>query len=94
MSHEHTAQYQESRGLGRTRSEKILLTPHGKRPEDHGHPGQWCDPIGAAYSQWRGMTNPQALTKALIGKCLEPNTMSFDDLLVSYGRQNTTNVEV
>jgi hypothetical protein len=26
----------------------------------------------------------RALTSALLGKCLEPNTMSFDELLVAY----------
>ena len=89
---------------------------------------RWCDPIGAAYSQWNGMTNKQrvilmletaidlamqgfpmatvlkafsevrefralgdqsypmcrALTTALIGKCLEANTMSFEELLTHY----------
>jgi hypothetical protein len=26
----------------------------------------------------------RALTKALLGRCLEPNTMSFEELLVHY----------
>jgi hypothetical protein len=94
------------------------------RPRD----GHWSDPIGAAYSQWREMTNDQrvrlmtetaidlamqgfvlkdvltafaqvvefkalgsksypmarALTSALLGRCLEPNTMSFEELLRTY----------
>lgn len=90
----------------------------------------WCDPIGAAYSEWQdgtdadakrvrlmletaidltmqgysmqtvlrafaevpqfralgGQSSPmcRALTQALIGECLEPNTMSFEELLVAY----------
>jgi hypothetical protein len=88
----------------------------------------WCDPIGAAYSDWHKMTNKQrvrlmletvidlamqgyplkdvltafasvrqfrslgsesypmarALTSALVGQCLEPNTMSFEELLEHY----------
>ena len=95
---------------------------HGRLKADGLH---WCDPIGAAYSQWREMTNDQrvllmletaidlamqgfdlgdvlrafaevsefralgtaslpmcrALTSALVGQCLEPNTMSFEELL-------------
>jgi hypothetical protein len=27
----------------------------------------------------------RALTSALVGRCLEPNTMSFEELLVTYG---------
>jgi hypothetical protein len=88
----------------------------------------WSDPIGAAYPQWRKMSNDQrcqlmeetaidlamqgfalkdvltafaqvvefralgsesvpmcrALTSALLGRCLEANTMSFEELLESY----------
>lgn len=29
----------------------------------------------------------RALTAALVGRCLEPNTMSFEELLVQYGRK-------
>ena len=90
--------------------------------------GLWCDPIGAAYAQWRKMTDEQranlmvetaldltlkgydlgdvvrefakvdcfyvlgrvshpmcrVLTSALLGQCLEPNTMSFDELMAHY----------
>lgn len=31
----------------------------------------------------------RALTSALLGKCLEPNTMSFEDLLRTYGPERT-----
>ena len=31
----------------------------------------------------------RALTSALLGKCLEPNTMSFEELLVTYDPQGT-----
>jgi hypothetical protein len=98
-------------------------------PTDRKLGGYWCDPIGAAYQQWREMTDQQrmqlmletvidlgmqgyplklvleafatvdefhalgkqsypmcrALTAALVGRCLEPNTMSFEELLVQYG---------
>jgi hypothetical protein len=27
----------------------------------------------------------RALTSALVGKCLEPNTMTFEELLMHYG---------
>jgi hypothetical protein len=99
-------------------------------PEDYRRPeeGYWCDPIGAAYSEWGEATNDQrvrlmtetaidlamdgfalkdvltafaqviefralggksypmcrALTSALVGRSLEPNTMSFEELLVHY----------
>lgn len=102
-------------------------------PEDRKgfHRGSWCDPIGAAYSQWDAMNNKQrlhlmlktaidltmqgfsmanvlrafaevpqfralgsesfpmcrALTAALVGHCLEPNTMDFEELLKHYGKE-------
>lgn len=90
----------------------------------------WSDPIGAAYTQWREMSNSQrmqlmeetaidlamqgfdlkdvliafanvvefkalgsksfpmcrALTSALVGVALEPNTMTYEELLESYAR--------
>jgi hypothetical protein len=90
--------------------------------------GYWVDPIGAAYSEWHEITNPQrvqlmletaidlamqgiplkavltafaqvkefralagesypmcrAITSALVGRSLEPNTMSFEELLIAY----------
>lgn len=107
---------------------KVMVWTHKKgvpeRPE-----GYWTDPIGAAYVEWRDMSNDQrmrlmtetaidlamqgfalkdvltafaqvvefralgsqsfpmarALTSALLGKCLEPNTMTFEELLQRYG---------
>jgi hypothetical protein len=101
-------------------------------PEDHdGNSRRWRDPIGAAYTSWRKMTNAQrvqlmleaaidlamqgfplkkvlkafavveefralgsesypmcrALTSALVGKCLEPSTMTFEELLERYRPQ-------
>jgi hypothetical protein len=101
-------------------------------PEDHdGSSSRWSDPIGAAYTSWRKMTDAQrvqlmletaidlamqgfalakvlkafatvkqfralesesypmcrALTSALVGKCLEPNTMTFEELLEHYRPQ-------
>jgi hypothetical protein len=94
----------------------------------------WCDPIGAAYTQWREMKDEQrlmlmletavdltlqgfdlkdilrafaevrqfrdlgnksypmcrALTSALVGRCLEPNTMSFESLLERYSNEKET----
>jgi hypothetical protein len=90
----------------------------------------WCDPIGAAHSDWKEANNKRvllmletaidlamqgidlgsilrafaevkefralgsvsypmcrALTSALVGQCLEPNTMSFESLLEHYGRR-------
>jgi hypothetical protein len=110
---------------------EVMVKPHSWGcPEDRNGFRQsgWCDPIGAAYSQWQEMSNDQrvrlmletaidlamqgfsmeavlqafatvrqfrslgnrsypmcrALTQALVGRCLEPNTMSFDELLVKY----------
>ena len=112
-------------------TKQILVTTFAWRWPGEYHqsrPPHWSDPIGAAYSQWRTMTDPQrtnlmletaidlamqgfslkavltafagvrqfralgsqsypmarALTSALLGKCLEPNTMTFDQLLVQY----------
>jgi len=100
-------------------------------PKDHGYLGHWCDPIGAAYTQWNEVTDDRrmvlmvetaidltmqgfplgevlrefakvkefralgdksmpmcrALTMALVGQCLEPITMSFEELLRYYGRK-------
>jgi hypothetical protein len=108
-----------------THQVKVLPHSEGRRIKASLH---WCDPIGAAYSQWLEMSNDQrmrlmtetaidlamqgfalkdvltafaqvaefralgsqsypmarALTSALLGKCLEPNTMSFEDLLQTY----------
>lgn len=88
----------------------------------------WSDPIGAAYTEWKELTNQarvqlmletaidlamqgydlkavlrafvevtefralgsesypmcRALTSALVGRCLEPNTMSFEELLEAH----------
>jgi hypothetical protein len=109
---------------------QVMVWKHKKGcPEDYARPdGYWCDPIGAAYSEWQEASNDQrmrlmtetvidlamqgfalkdvltafaevtefralgsqsypmarALTSALLGKCLEPNTMSFEDLLRTY----------
>jgi hypothetical protein len=110
---------------------EVMVWPHQKGcPEDYPPwvRGNWCDPIGAAYTAWRHASNAQriaalleavielamqgypvktvlvafaeieefralggksysmcrALTSALIGKCLEPNTMSFEELLEHY----------
>jgi hypothetical protein len=110
---------------------KVMVLPQdGRRPDERAYPGHWCDPIGAAYTQWRAMNNAQrvqlmletpidlamrgvplarvlkafatvrefralgresypmcrALTSALVGTCLEPNTMSFEELLQHYAR--------
>jgi hypothetical protein len=110
---------------------EVMVKPHAWGcPEDrpaYGR-GSWCDPIGAAYSEWHKLTDKQrvrlmletaidlamqgiplkailtafagvrqfrtlgsqsypmarALTSALLGKCLEPNTMSFEELLIRY----------
>jgi len=116
---------------------EVMVWPHKKGcPEDYtGRPvGYWCDPIGAAYSEWHEMSNDRrmrlmtetaidlamqgfalkdvhtalaqvaefralgsqsypmarALTSALLGKCLEPNTMSFEDLLRTYAKEAST----
>jgi hypothetical protein len=112
--------------------EVMVRTQSWGVPEDHGLAGRdgWCDPIGAAYSEWQDGTDEQrvrlmletaidlamqgiplkrvlkafaevgefralgresypmcrALTSALVGKCLEPNTMSFDALLRHHAR--------
>jgi hypothetical protein len=113
---------------------EVMVKPHSWGvPEDHApyKRGHWCDPIGAAYSQWNVMTNGQrvrlmletsidltmqgwpmatvlrafaeveefhdlgresypmcrALTAALVGTSLEPNTMNFDELLIHYGAE-------
>jgi hypothetical protein len=119
-------------------SKTILIAPHlvdGRycwgSPDQRGYGGHWCDPIGAAYTQWREMNNGErvtlmlhtvidlamqgypikdvvsafaqvaefralgrksypmcrALTSALLGRCLEPNGMSFDELLVAYANR-------
>jgi hypothetical protein len=96
--------------------------------DDH----MWCDPIGAAYKQWREMENDQrallmletaidltmqgynlrdiirefskvdcfralgsqsapmcrAITSAVLGQCLEPATLSFEELMVVYAPEN------
>jgi hypothetical protein len=56
---------------------KVLVTPHmvdlppsnaqevWGRPEQHGMPGHWIDPIGAAYTQWREMTDRERITLML-----------------------------
>jgi hypothetical protein len=108
--------------------EVMVRTHRWGVPEQHGFVGQWCDPIGAAYSEWSEMNNEQrvllmletvidlgmqgiplkrvvtafaeitefralgsnsypmcrALTSALLGRCLEMNTMSFEELLQHY----------
>jgi hypothetical protein len=110
--------------------EVMVRTQAWRCPEEHGMPGHWADPIGAAYTQWSTMTDQQrvglmletaidltmqgfemadilrafagvkqfralgdvsypmcrALTKALVGTCLEFNTMSFEELLQHYGK--------
>ena len=97
----------------------------------HYQRGSWCDPIGAAYSEWHDMSDDErvrlmletaidfamqgiplktvltafaevrqfralggqsfpmcrALTSALLGECLEPNTMTFEELLVHHRRR-------
>jgi hypothetical protein len=108
------------------RTKEVMVRTHAWGcPEDR---REWVDPIGAAYSKWREMTDKQrvrlmletaidlamqgyplkdvltafagvrqfralgsqscpmarALTSALLGRCLEPNTMSFEELLVYY----------
>lgn len=112
-------------------TKEVLVKPRSWGvPEDRNglRRGRWCDPIGAAYSQWQKAKGQQrlqlmletaldlamqgfplkavltafaevrefralgeksypmcrALTQALVGKCLEPNTMSFEELLVRY----------
>jgi hypothetical protein len=107
-------------------TKEVLVRTHAWGfPQDRGN---WCDPIGAAYSEWPTMTDRQrthlmletvidlamqgfplkavliafadvrefralgsqsypmarALTSALLGQCLEPATMSFEELLVHY----------
>jgi hypothetical protein len=116
---------------------EVMVRPHSWGcPEDRERfrRGFWCDPIGAAYSQWHEMKNPQrgqlmtetaidlamqgfsltdvlrtlaevpefralgrtsypmcrALTQAIVCRCLEPNTMSFDELLVAYAPERAT----
>jgi hypothetical protein len=108
------------------------VTPNTNLP----HEG-FCDPIGAAYSQWRQMDDDQrvvlmletaidlamqgyaldqvlkafaevrefralanksypmcrALTKALVGRSLEPNTMSFEELLEHYPAKENSRME-
>jgi len=111
-----------------TDTKEVMLRTHewGCPDERRTHRrGHWCDPIGAAYSQWHTMTDEErvrlmletvidlamqgiplktlltafagvrqfralgsesypmarALTSALVGKCLEPNTRSFEELL-------------
>jgi hypothetical protein len=111
---------------------EVMVWKHKKGcPEDYPArrpDGYWCDPIGAAYSEWQEASNAdrvrlmmetaidlamqgfalkdvltafaqvtefralggqsfpmcRALTSALLGKCLEPNTMSFKELLRTY----------
>jgi hypothetical protein len=115
-----------------TDTHEVMVWPRalGHPSERRGgpHAGHWADPIGAAYSQWREMSDDhrvqlmmetaidlamrrfdlghilrefskvkqfralgsqsypmaRALTSALLGKCLEPNTMNFEDLLTAY----------
>jgi hypothetical protein len=39
---------------------EVIVRPHGWGvPEDHGLPGRWCDPIGAAYAEWHQITDGQ-----------------------------------
>jgi hypothetical protein len=115
-------------------TKEVMIWTHaegapGRRPGR----GSWSDPIGAAYTQWRKMTNRQrvqlmletaidltmqgyslktilmlfaqvpefralggqsfpmcrALTKALVGRSLEPNTMNFEDLLMHHASEVT-----
>jgi hypothetical protein len=41
---------------------KIFVTEVGwGDPNQHGMKGHWCDPIGAAYEQWREMNGHQRL---------------------------------
>jgi hypothetical protein len=115
---------------------EVMVRPHRWGcPEDHkGHERQfWCDPIGAAFSEWQEAKNVdrmrlmletaidltmqgysmatvlrafaevrefkvlgrqsypmcRALTAALLGRCLEPITMSFDELLVNYAPERS-----
>ena len=122
-------------------TQRVMVAPRkwGRPERRKGYDdGSWCDPIGAAYSQWLEMKNPQrvhlmletaidlamqgipletvlrafaqvaefkalgrvsfpmcrALTKALIGRSLEPNTMSFEELLEHYGRPEQANTGV
>jgi hypothetical protein len=112
---------------------EVIVRPHSWGvPEDHPKiarsRGSWCDPIGAAYTEWHGLTDRarvqlmletaidlamqgipmktvltafaevkefraqggqsypmcRALTSALLGRCLEANTMSFEELLLHY----------
>jgi hypothetical protein len=118
---------------------EVMVWKHRKGcPEDYSRPaGFWCDPIGAAYSQWQEASNDKrvrlmtetaidlamqgfalkdvltafaqvtefralgsksypmarALTSALLGRCLEPNTMSFEELLVRYSPEREQSLE-
>jgi hypothetical protein len=112
-------------------TKEVMVKTHewGCPKDRHGYRRTgWCDPIGAAYSDWHKMTDQgrvrlmletaidlamqdfplkdvltafasvrqfralgsksypmaRALTSALVGQCLEPNTMSFEELLVHY----------
>jgi hypothetical protein len=111
----------------RTR-EVVVRSEPGVLYDDDGSSARWSDPIGAAYTEWRRMTDAQrvrlmletaidlamqgyplakvlkalatvkqfralgsksypmcrALTSALVGQCLEPNTMTFEELLEHY----------
>lgn len=118
-------------------TKQIMVRTHQwGRPEDRApyRRAGWCDPIGAAYSEWHKATNNQrvrlmletaidlamqgydlgavlrefatvrqfrklggeshpmcrALTRAIVGQCLEATTMSFEELLVANRKPNTT----
>ena len=40
-------------------------------------------------SHWRSARRKFNFTAALVGQCLEPNTMSFEELPVAYTRRST-----
>jgi hypothetical protein len=48
-------------------SKQVMITPHSNKdetrfwgsPDEHGYPGYWGDPIGAAYTQWKEMKPEQ-----------------------------------
>lgn len=113
-----------------TDTKEVMVTTYeyGRPDGRKDHRGGWCDPIGAAYSEWHTMTDKErvrlmletvidlgmqgypmkdlliafasvrqfralgsesypmarALTSALVGQCMEPNTMSFEELLDHY----------
>jgi hypothetical protein len=56
---------------------KVRITPSSLRPEQHGNAGHWCDPIGAAYRQWREM-NDQQRTHLMLETAIDLAMNGFD----------------